>query len=397
MDEVAAFEELVGSHGGLGGGQAHPFVLRPTDLPWPDDEVSAPRRSTASCAAGSRSSARRTTRVERLADAERRHAHAGRRARELSRERLRRVAQDSAVTPAVPSGRKVPQWIGITTCGATSADRSRRAGGVEVAGPERRAPAPDRHQRDVHAAAQLLHRRVERRCRRRTRCARRGSRARRARRGGEGGGRRMPGLHRLDLRAADGDRVAGAQLADAAEVEPAQQRAPRRSARPPRSPRARAGAATGGRGGRGAACEISTASTGSTATAAPGIGAWRRRCATRPRSTGSVSSRTPRDLQQDGRVAEPGDASHRPLSVSHAGDCGEGSGPALRVGRSAGRVAPVRGLEPVLRVSGAGRRPRAPRCPGRRDPRPAGRGRRGGRAGRALCRSRGRRRAPAPL
>jgi uncharacterized membrane protein YvlD (DUF360 family) len=39
MDEVAAFEELVGSHGGLGGGQAHPFVLHPADLPWPDDEV----------------------------------------------------------------------------------------------------------------------------------------------------------------------------------------------------------------------------------------------------------------------------------------------------------------------------------------------------------------------
>ena len=39
LDEVAAFEELVGSHGGLGGGQAHPFVLHPADLPWPDDEV----------------------------------------------------------------------------------------------------------------------------------------------------------------------------------------------------------------------------------------------------------------------------------------------------------------------------------------------------------------------
>jgi uncharacterized membrane protein YvlD (DUF360 family) len=39
MDEVAAFEELVGSHGGLGGGQAHPFVLHPAELPWPDEEV----------------------------------------------------------------------------------------------------------------------------------------------------------------------------------------------------------------------------------------------------------------------------------------------------------------------------------------------------------------------
>ena len=37
--EVAAFEELVGSHGGLGGTQSHPFVLHPADLEWPEDEV----------------------------------------------------------------------------------------------------------------------------------------------------------------------------------------------------------------------------------------------------------------------------------------------------------------------------------------------------------------------
>jgi uncharacterized membrane protein YvlD (DUF360 family) len=39
LDEVAAFEELVGSHGGLGGGQSFPFVLFPRDLPWPDKPV----------------------------------------------------------------------------------------------------------------------------------------------------------------------------------------------------------------------------------------------------------------------------------------------------------------------------------------------------------------------
>jgi hypothetical protein len=39
LDEVAAFEELVGSHGGLGGGQSHPFALVPPDLPWPDEPV----------------------------------------------------------------------------------------------------------------------------------------------------------------------------------------------------------------------------------------------------------------------------------------------------------------------------------------------------------------------
>ncbi|HMU27968.1 MAG TPA: phage holin family protein [Solirubrobacterales bacterium] len=39
MDEVAAFEELVGSHGGMGGTQSHPFVLHPVDLEWPEEPV----------------------------------------------------------------------------------------------------------------------------------------------------------------------------------------------------------------------------------------------------------------------------------------------------------------------------------------------------------------------
>jgi hypothetical protein len=39
FEEVAAFEELVGSHGGLGGTQSHPFVLHPADLPWPAEPV----------------------------------------------------------------------------------------------------------------------------------------------------------------------------------------------------------------------------------------------------------------------------------------------------------------------------------------------------------------------
>ncbi|HET9197739.1 MAG TPA: phage holin family protein [Solirubrobacterales bacterium] len=37
--EVAAFEELVGSHGGMGGTQSFPFVLHPSDLEWPEEEV----------------------------------------------------------------------------------------------------------------------------------------------------------------------------------------------------------------------------------------------------------------------------------------------------------------------------------------------------------------------
>ena len=37
--EVAAFEELVGSHGGMGGTQSFPFVLHPSELEWPAEDV----------------------------------------------------------------------------------------------------------------------------------------------------------------------------------------------------------------------------------------------------------------------------------------------------------------------------------------------------------------------
>jgi hypothetical protein len=37
--EVQAFEELVGSHGGLGGPQARPFLLHPVRFPLPDGEL----------------------------------------------------------------------------------------------------------------------------------------------------------------------------------------------------------------------------------------------------------------------------------------------------------------------------------------------------------------------
>ena len=39
FEEVAAFEQLVGSHGGLGGPQSFPFVLHPSELSWPAEEV----------------------------------------------------------------------------------------------------------------------------------------------------------------------------------------------------------------------------------------------------------------------------------------------------------------------------------------------------------------------
>ncbi|AMD17202.1 membrane protein [Methanobrevibacter sp. YE315] len=38
-DEVCAFEELVGSHGGVGGSQSEPFILYPSDWNVPDEEI----------------------------------------------------------------------------------------------------------------------------------------------------------------------------------------------------------------------------------------------------------------------------------------------------------------------------------------------------------------------
>ena len=38
-DEVAAFEELVGSTGGMGGTQSYPFLLHPAELELPGEEL----------------------------------------------------------------------------------------------------------------------------------------------------------------------------------------------------------------------------------------------------------------------------------------------------------------------------------------------------------------------
>jgi hypothetical protein len=38
-DEVCAFEELVGSHGGAGGSQTKPFILYPSSWNVPDEEI----------------------------------------------------------------------------------------------------------------------------------------------------------------------------------------------------------------------------------------------------------------------------------------------------------------------------------------------------------------------
>ena len=63
LDEVAAFEELVGSHGGMGGTQSHPFVLHPRELALPDERARRRRgRAPRVPRAGSCSSATPSTR-----------------------------------------------------------------------------------------------------------------------------------------------------------------------------------------------------------------------------------------------------------------------------------------------------------------------------------------------
>jgi hypothetical protein len=39
LDEIAAFESQVSSHGGLGGPQTHPFLLYPADLSAPQEPI----------------------------------------------------------------------------------------------------------------------------------------------------------------------------------------------------------------------------------------------------------------------------------------------------------------------------------------------------------------------
>ena len=53
LEEVAAFEELVGSHGGMGGPQQYPFLLAPAEFAVPDELMLGPGTVHDSCGAGS--------------------------------------------------------------------------------------------------------------------------------------------------------------------------------------------------------------------------------------------------------------------------------------------------------------------------------------------------------
>ena len=54
LGEVAAFEELIGSHGGLGGHQTEPFILHPTRGSSTSRCLSGRRRAAGTCDDGSR-------------------------------------------------------------------------------------------------------------------------------------------------------------------------------------------------------------------------------------------------------------------------------------------------------------------------------------------------------
>ena len=153
--EVAAFEELVGSHGGMGGSQCLP--VRPRPRPTSNGRrtrSSAPRPSTACSGAGSPASVRTptpTTAPDR--PRARRPARPARRPRpgRAPRADRRSVAPGRTGAPRAPSPRagRLPQWIGIATRGPILAAAPRRLAGVEVPGAEPRAPAGHRQERDV--------------------------------------------------------------------------------------------------------------------------------------------------------------------------------------------------------------------------------------------------------
>ena len=153
--EVAAFEELVGSHGGMGGSQSFPFMLAPADLDWPDGRGHRRRdRPPGLPAAGSRGSARTPTRTSRRA--RRRATRRGRAAPPRPRAPAPRADRRSAG----PARRGAPALAHADPLVGAPVDRDRqpwrdhrrRLGPprrVEVAGPELRPPAGDREQRDV--------------------------------------------------------------------------------------------------------------------------------------------------------------------------------------------------------------------------------------------------------
>lgn len=125
LDEVAAFEELVGSHGGMGGGQSHPFVLAPGDLPWPDAPVVG--------ADAVHRIFRTWLQLDGPAGGDDLHAGvAGHGGGELERG----LGQQPLVTAAEPQRQEGAPVNGNGDPGRDQVDHPRGAGGVEMPGPE---------------------------------------------------------------------------------------------------------------------------------------------------------------------------------------------------------------------------------------------------------------------
>ena len=210
------------------------------------------------------------------------------RARHVTGELARRLGQQSGVAAPETDREERPPVDRHRDPRLDQRDRPRRALGVEVARAERRAPAPDRDQRDVDLPAQRAHAVVDVGVAREPHVV--DQEAERVVLGAPGPGR--------GARRATPARRARSRRRSPAPRPPAP-RAPCRTASRRGSARRRSGGprSCGGDASRRSdglskwswcRCESSTASTGP---GSAGSGTWRSRCATRWRSTGSVISR----------------------------------------------------------------------------------------------------------
>ena len=118
LGEVAAFEEQIGSHGGLGGAQSEPFILHPVEWELDEPSHSEHPRSTATFDDGSK----------RLASSSGLQAEGFTRGEDgnvdvrchgcgVLRELPPGSRNRSRATQRMPAGQKVPQWIGIAWAG----------------------------------------------------------------------------------------------------------------------------------------------------------------------------------------------------------------------------------------------------------------------------------------
>ena len=168
--EVAAFEELVGSHGGMGGTQSFPFVLHPAE---PGVAGGGGRRSRAGppglprlagCARPGRlrERGRLSRRKHAGGDVRRQLPHEG---GELLARKLQLVRAEAGEAEGVKRAPvdRYRQRGRQQRRGASCALR------VEVTRAERRAPAPDRQQRQVELGGEGRHARRRGRCPRRSR------------------------------------------------------------------------------------------------------------------------------------------------------------------------------------------------------------------------------------